>query len=260
MIKDVVIKGLNKGKHIFSEKPPGRNLAELKEMVHAEARNPQMRLMFGFNHRHHDSMVLAKKLVDSGEYGRILWLRGRYGKSVDENFFSNWRSSKKKAGGGILLDQGIHMVDLFLMLCGDFDEVKACVSNLYWNLDIEDNVFAIFKNRKGQVASLQSTMTQWRHLFSLEIFMDRGYITINGLKTSSNTYGDEAMSIAKNRTAPPAAIWTKEEDLVFHIDNSWKKELEIFAHSIRNDKAVPVGNTKDALKVMALIDRIYKER
>jgi predicted dehydrogenase len=90
--------------------------------------------------------------------------------------------------------------------------------------------------------------------------MDRGYITINGLKTSSNTYGDEAMSIAKNRTAPPAAIWTKEEDLVFHIDNSWKKELEIFAHSIRNDKAVPVGNTKDALKVMALIDRIYKER
>jgi 1,5-anhydro-D-fructose reductase (1,5-anhydro-D-mannitol-forming) len=164
------------------------------------------------------------------------------------------------AGGGIFLDQGIHMLDLFLMMCGDFDEVKAHVSNLYWNLDIEDNVFAIFSNKKGQVASLHSTMTQWRHIFSLEIFLERGYITINGLKTSSNTYGDEVMTIVKNRTLPPAAKWSDEEKLNFHIDTSWNRELNIFVDAVRNNKEIPIGNTYDAYKLMKLVDKVYENK
>jgi len=260
MLKNYVIKALDSGKHVFCEKPPGRNLTELNEMIEAKKRNPGVKLMFGFNHRHHESMVYAKELIDSGEYGRILWMRGRYGKSVDENFFSNWRSKKDLAGGGIFLDQGIHMLDLFLMMCGDFEEVKAHISNLYWNLDIEDNVFAIFHNKKGQAASLHSTMTQWRHLFSFEIFLEKGYITINGLKTSSNTYGDEVMSVVKNRTLPPAAMWTKEEDMVFHVDTSWKRELSIFVDAIRNDKPISVGNTHDAYKLMRLVEKMYSQR
>lgn len=260
LLKEYVVKGLDAGKHVFCEKPPGRNIAELNEMVDAEKRNNGLKLMFGFNHRHHESMIHAKKLVNSGEYGKVLWMRGRYGKSVDSNFFSTWRAKKELAGGGIFLDQGIHMLDLFIMMCGDFDKVMADVSNLYWNLDIEDNVFAIFKNKKGQVASLHSTMTQWRHLFSLEIFMEKGYITINGLKTSSNTYGDEVMSIARNRTAPPVAMWTQEEDLIFHVDESWKKELGIFVDAIRRNKEISVGNTKDALKLMKLIEEVYRQK
>src|SRR5690606_1222943 len=110
-----------------------------------------------------------------------------------------WRAKKDLAGGGILLDQGIHMLDLFLYLGGSFDQVHAFVSNLYWKLEgIEDNVFAIMKNsRSGMVASLHSTMTQWRHLFSLEIFLESGYMVLNGLKTSSGTYGEEVLTIAK---------------------------------------------------------------
>lgn len=260
LLKETVIKGLDGGKHVFCEKPPGRNLAELEEMMETESKYPQLKLMFGFNHRHHESMIHAKKLIDSGEYGNILWMRGRYGKSVNEGFFSTWRAKKELVGGGIFLDQGIHMLDLFLMFCDDFEEVQAYVSNLYWKLDIEDNVFAMFRNKKGQVASLHSTMTQWRHLFSLEIFLERGYITINGLKTSSNTYGDEAMSIAKNRTSPPAAMWTEEEDIIFHVDKSWRRELEIFIESIRNNTPVPVGNTKDAFKLMRLVEKVYRWR
>jgi predicted dehydrogenase len=260
VLKDLVIMGLDNKKHVFCEKPPGRNLAELKEMVSAEKRNPGLKLMFGFNHRHHESIIYAKQLVDSGDYGEILWMRGRYGKSVDESFFSNWRSKKEIAGGGIFLDQGIHMLDLFLMMCGDFEEVKSYVSNLYWKLEIEDNIFAIFRNKKGQVAQLHSTMTQWRHLFSFEIFLERGYITINGLKTPSNSYGPEAMSVAQNRTPPPAATWTREDDIIFSVDNSWRRELETFAESIKNNKKVPVGNTEDALKLMRLVDKIYKQK
>lgn len=260
LIKDCVIKSLAHGKHVFSEKPPGRNLAELEEMIEAETKHQPLKLMFGFNHRHHESMIYAKKLIDEGAYGRILWMRGRYGKSVDEKFFSNWRSKKELAGGGIFLDQGIHMLDLFLMFCENFEDVKADVSNLYWHLDIEDNVFALFRNKKGQVASLHSTMTQWRHLFSLEIFLERGYITINGLKTSSNTYGDEEMTIARNRTDPPAAMWTDEENKVFHTDRSWERELRVFVNSIRSDQEIPTGNTKDAFKLMKLVEKVYEQK
>ena len=259
LLKDFVVKGLENGKHVFCEKPPGRNMAELQEMIKAQVKNKHCKLMFGFNHRHHESILHAKKAADSGEYGRILWMRGRYGKSVDKNFFSNWRSKKKLAGGGIFLDQGIHMLDLFLMFCGDFEEVRAFVSNLYWKLDIEDNVFAMFRNKKGQVASLHSTMTQWRHLFSFEIFLDRGYIAINGLKTSSNTYGDEVIAIAKNRTPPPEASWTEEEKLVFHTDQSWEKELGIFVDAIRQNKKIPVGSPQDAVKLMKLVEKIYAQ-
>lgn len=259
-IKNYVIEGLRHGKHVFAEKPPGRNMVELQEMIDEEKQTPDLKLMFGFNHRHHESMLHSKKLIDSGEYGRILWLRGRYGKSVDADFFSSWRSQKDFAGGGIFLDQGIHMLDLFLMFCGDFDEVQAMVSNLYWKLDIEDNVFAIFRNRQGQVASLHSTMTQWRHIFSLEIFLERGYITINGLKTSSNTYGDEAMSIAKNRSRPPASVWTQQEDIVFHTDYSWQKELAVFVESIHTKGPVPTGNSQDALKLMRIVEKVYAQK
>lgn len=261
LLKDTVVQSLGSGKHVFCEKPPGRNLAELQTMVEVERRSSAQKLMFGFNHRHHESVLHAKRLIDSGEYGPILWMRGRYGKSVDENFFSSWRSKKDMAGGGIFLDQGIHMLDLFLMLVGDFDEVKAMVSNLYWKLDIEDNVFAIFRNtRTGQVASLHSTMTQWRHLFSLEIFLERGYITINGLKTSSNTYGDEAMTIAKNRTAPPAASWTCEEELTFHVDSSWKREMDAFFDCIVRNMPVSSGSSADALKLMHLVEEVYAQK
>jgi len=127
-------------------------------------------------------------------------MRGRYGKSVDQSFYDQWRANPEHSGDGILLDQGIHMLDLFLHLHeGAFDQVEAFVSNLYWKMAIEDNVFAILKDSEsGVVASLHSTMTQWRHLFSLEVFLSTGYMVLNGLKTSSGTYGDEVLSIAKN--------------------------------------------------------------
>lgn len=258
-VSDLVVASLSAGKHVFSEKPPGRNLAELQAMIDAEHAHPELKLMFGFNHRHHESMLRAKELIDSGEYGDLLWMRGRYGKSVDEDFFSTWRADKEAAGGGILLDQGIHMLDLFLMMAGDFDQVKAHVSNAYWQLDIEDNVFAIYSNAKGQAASLHSTMTQWRHLFSLEIFLSRGYIAINGLKTSSNSYGDEVMTIAKNRSLPPAAAWSDEEKLVYRVDTSWGREMGIFRECIRGGLPVPVGNSDDAWKVLSLVMATYED-
>ena len=249
---------LKNEKHVFCEKPPSMNSLELKKVVNLDE-NSSMKLMYGFNHRHHDSIKKMHNLIKNEEYGKILWMRGRYGKSVDENFKKNWRSTLNKSGGGILLDQGIHMLDLFLYFAEDFDEVKSYVSNLYWKMDIEDNVFAIYKNNKtGLVASLHSTMTQWRHLFSIEVFLEGGYMVLNGLKTSSGTYGEEKLSIAKNRSVAPAATWKDEEHHIYNINNSWEYEIDQFIDSILNDKKIKVGNSTDAYNLMRLIDMTYE--
>ena len=264
LIKDLVVAALDAGKHVFAEKPPGVSVTEVHEMMAAELRNPGLVLKFGFNHRCHGSIIKAQKFIESGQFGNILWMRGRYGKSVDENFQNNWRSDKKKAGHGILIDQGIHMLDLLMMLSGGFDEVKSYCSNLYWDYDIEDNVFALLKNKStGVVASLHSTMTQWRHLFALEIFLERGYMVINGLLTSSGTYangdGEEVLTISKKRSNPPLAMHPEEERFTFSIDDSWKIEIEDFIKNINNNTPVDSGNTKDALALMTLIEMIYED-
>ena len=155
------------------------------------------------------------------------------------------------------MDQGIHMLDLFLMMAGDFDDVQAFVSTLYWKLDVEDNVFAILRNRAGVVASLHSTMTQWRHLFSLEMFLEHGNIVINGLLTTSGSYGEEAMTVSKNRTAAPAARWSDEEHTVYSLNNSWRYEVEHFLTAIDADTPIQWGTSADALKLMRLVDQIY---
>jgi len=255
--KPLTIQSLKAGKHVFCEKPPAFTAKDIEEIRAVEKESGKV-LMYGFNHRHHASIKYMKKLVDDKEFGKILWMRGRYGKSVDETFYDNWRAKKELAGGGILIDQGIHMLDLFLHLGGDFDNVHASVSNLYWNLNVEDNVFATLENTKtGLAASLHSTMTQWRHLVSLEVFLEKGYLVLNGLKTSSNSYGEEILTIAKNRSTAPVATWKDEKNITYHTDESWESELTEFFSAIKSNREVKLGNSSDALKLMKIIDKIY---
>jgi predicted dehydrogenase len=258
--KKLTIESLKKEKHVFCEKPPGLNAKDIENVIIAENKYKKT-LMYGFNHRHHDSIQKIKQIVDKKEFGRILWMRGRYGKSVETDFYKNWRSKKEYSGGGILIDQGIHMLDIFLYLAGDFDKIQATVSNLYWDLDIEDNVFAVLQNSKNKIAaSLHSTMTQWRNLFSLEVFFEKGYVVLNGLNTSSKSYGEEVLNIAKNRSLAPAAICEEEENIHFKIDNSWEKEIIEFNKSIIKNTKPIIGNSLEALQLMKVIDEIYKFR
>ncbi len=256
--KPLTIAAMEAGKHVFCEKPPALTASDLEDVMEAERRTGA-RLMYGFNHRHHESIRIAKARIDSGEFGDVLWMRGRYGKSVDESFFEGWRADRSKAGGGILLDQGIHMLDLLLYFGSDFDDVQAMVSNLFWNIPgIEDNVFANLRcSRTGVVASLHSTMTQWRHLFSLEIFLSRGHVVLNGLKTSSNSYGDEVLTLEKNRFATGAVAWEEPEAHTFHVDTSWSSEIDHFFDAVQCSTPIREGRSEDAMAVMRLIERIY---
>jgi 1,5-anhydro-D-fructose reductase (1,5-anhydro-D-mannitol-forming) len=252
---------LRAGKHVFCEKPPAFDANELEEVRYVEAQSGK-KLMYGFNHRHHESIKKMKAIVDSREMGRILWMRGRYGKEVDESFFTGWRAKKEFAGGGIMLDQGIHMLDLLLYLGSGFDEVQSMVSNLLWKIDgIEDNVFAQFRsNTTGICASLHSTMTQWRYIFSFEVFLERGALVLNGLKTSSGAYGEEDLAVKYNNIQSGEGRFEKEERFVYHTDTSWAAEIEMFIDAVEKNGVVMVGNSKDALAVMQLIDKIYLDR
>jgi 1,5-anhydro-D-fructose reductase (1,5-anhydro-D-mannitol-forming) len=257
--QEMTIAALQAGKHVFCEKPPAFDAAGVEQIRTVEAQAGKV-LMYGFNHRHHGAALKMKQVVEDGEHGRILWMRGRYGKSVDEGYLDTWRADPALAGGGILLDQGIHMLDLFLHLAGSFDEVQAMVQHLYWDLPgIEDNVFANLRNSEtGCSASLHSTMIQWRHLFALEVFMERGYMVLNGLKTGSGSYGEEELVIARNLDQAPAASWEQEEREVWDIDESWEREARAFGAAVKAGEApAGQGDSQSALDVMRLVDRIY---
>lgn len=173
---EVTIAGLRKGLHVFCEKPPGRDLADIQAVVQTEKECPGLKLMYGFNHRHHESVRDALEIVQSGELGHIINLKGVYGKSKLITFNQpDWRTKRSIAGGGVLLDQGIHLVDLMRLFSGgDFEEVHSFISNSYWNYDIEDNAYALMKTKCGVVGMLHSSATQWRHRFHLDITLERG--------------------------------------------------------------------------------------
>ncbi len=253
---EVTIAGLNKGLHVFCEKPPGMNVEEIQEVIKIETHNRHLKLKYGFNHRYHESVKVALKLIQSGELGEIVNVRGIYGKSSIIPFSGGWRSKRELAGGGILLDQGIHMVDLMRLFCGEFEEVKSFVSNDFWKHDVEDNAFAIMKDRKGRIAMLNSSATQWQHKFNLEISLSQGYIELHGILSGSKSYGEEKIVIG-NRDEDSNNGQMESKTIKFLEDNSWRDEIYEFASAIINDKPIETGTSYDALETMKLVFSIY---
>ncbi|MDQ3029913.1 MAG: Gfo/Idh/MocA family oxidoreductase, partial [Actinomycetota bacterium] len=168
------IAGLERGLHVFCEKPPGRTVEDIEAVRAVEAQHPAQKLKYGFNHRYHDSVRDALRIIRTGELGRVLDLNGVYGKSKMIRFDQDWRTKREIAGGGILLDQGIHMVDMMRLFVGDFVHISSHVSNGFWCHDVEDNAWALMRTSDDVVALLHSSATQWRHRFRLEIALTEG--------------------------------------------------------------------------------------
>jgi predicted dehydrogenase len=256
---EIVTAALRAGKHVFAEKPPGRTLEDVERMIDAETRNPEVRLKFGFNHRYHAGILEAKRIVDSGRLGRILWIRAVYGKSGGPRFEEEWRSSTEMSGGGILLDQGIHMLDLFRFLCGDFSEVKSMVTTAFWDIPMEDNAFALLRDDQGRIAMLHSSSTQWKHRFQLEVYMSGGSLTVNGILSSTRSYGDETITIQRTQSNGTSATGNPpEETLYFDTDPSWELEVDEFVGCVLDGNPVKWGTSKDAYAAMDLVYRVYR--
>ena len=252
---EVTIAGLERSLHVFCEKPPGRDLGDITRVIQCERLHPALKLKYGFNHRYHDSVRDALRIVKTQELGRVIDIRGVYGKSKLISFDSDWRTKRAIAGGGILLDQGIHMVDMMRLFAGDFVEIHSIMSNQFWNHDVEDNAYALMRTADGVVAMLHSSATQWRHRFNLEITLTRGTVILSGLLSGSKSYGAETITVAyagENDGGDP-----REQTTRYIQDNSWRDEILDFTDAILNDKPIVNGSSLEALKTMQLVYRIY---
>jgi len=254
---DVTIAGLQKGLHVFCEKPPGRDVADIERVIQQEQKKHQLKLMYGFNHRYHDSVRDALNIVRSGELGKIINLRGVYGKSQLITFNQPvWRTKRDIAGGGVLLDQGIHMVDLMRLFAGDFEEVHSFVTNSYWGFDVEDNAYALMRTKGGVVGMLNSSATQWRHRFHLDINLEDGSIILGGILSGSKSYGAETLTVVKAEPGKDNGD-PMEQITRYNHDSSWDEEIKVFVDCILNDKEVESGSSDDALQTMKHVYRIY---
>lgn len=254
---EVTIAGLERELHVFCEKPPGRDVEDIVRVIRCEKTHPGLKLMYGFNHRYHESVQEALNLIRSGEFGRIINMRGVYGKSKLITFNQpDWRTKREIAGGGVLLDQGIHMVDLMRLFAGEFTEVHSFISNSQWGYDVEDNAYALMRTADGIVGMLNSSATQWRHRFNLDINLERGSIILGGILSGSKSYGAETLTVVTvdhdNDNGDP-----KEQLTRYNRDPSWDEEINRFAACIVNDQPVESGSSLDSLNTMRLVYKIY---
>jgi len=258
---EYTVKALKKGLHVFCEKPPAHTIVELEEVLKTEEKTKKI-LKYGFNHRLHYSVIEAKKIIDEGSMGKLLWMRGVYGKAGSIDYNDNWRNYRKYSGGGILLDQGIHMLDLMCYFSNStFDVLNAKLSNSFWNIEVEDNAFIMMQNDKNVVATMHSSATQWKHKFLLEMEFDDGYINLDGILSNSRSYAPETLITAKREfeDITYAMGKPKEQTVWFENDDSWKLELDEFVNAILNNQTIQSGNSQDAYRALKLVEDIYNK-
>lgn len=239
-------------KHVLCEKPLGRNAEESKEILNSLSDNRHIVLKTGFNHRFHPALWNAMKLFEKGEIGKCLNIRARYGHGGRPGMEKEWRASKGFCGGGELLDQGVHIIDLVRWFGGEITEVYSRVETKSWDMEVEDNAFAILKTDRDVTASFHVSWTNWRNIFSFEVFGEKGYLSINGL---GGSYGAETLEFGRRKKEggrPDVKLFDYPSE-----DISWEKEWEEFIAAI-SERREPIGSGIDGLKANMVIDAMYE--
>ncbi len=256
---DLCVEALKRCGRVFCEKPPGRHWEDFCRIEQAASSVPSHTLAFGFNHRLHPSVQAAKSLLEGGELGEVLYVKGTYGKSGGSRFRENWRNNKEIAGGGILLDQGIHMLDLFQVFLGRLEVVEAVLVDAFWKCGVEDNAFVLLRSHQGVPAFLHSSSTLWKHTFRLEIGCRDGYLVASGLLSKTGSYGREQLVIGKRQFEDEAlALGNPREEIIhFDRDESWDKEVHEFLAAVQDGRPLTHGTLEDARHVMELVRDAY---
>ncbi|HJT79433.1 MAG TPA: Gfo/Idh/MocA family oxidoreductase, partial [Gemmataceae bacterium] len=186
----VTLAAIRHGKHVLVEKPAARSAAELAPVVEA-ARAGGVVAKVGFNKRFHPAFLKARELFETGELGPLLYVRGRYGHGGRIGYDREWRADPEMAGGGELLDQGVHLIDLARWFAGDYVDVQGHIATYFWDMPVEDNGFLLLKTARGQAAWLHASCTEWKNLFCFEVFCRHGKLQIEGL---GGSYGVERLT------------------------------------------------------------------
>ena len=254
-LAELTIRAIKSGKHVLVEKPGGINSKEILKIQRYSLKYKKF-VKIGFNHRYHPSIVKAEKIYKKRIIGKILYIRGNYGHGGRLGYDKEWRFNKKISGGGELIDQGIHLIDLSSLFIGRFYKIQHNLKNYFWKSKVEDNCFLTLENSKKQVAFLQASCTEWKNKFNFEIYGQYGKIEISGLGRS---YGIEKLILYKMKKKmgiPSMKSW------VFNgkKDISWIKEISDFYNLILNNKFAKVQNLlRQNVENMKILDKIYNK-
>ena len=240
------------GKHVLMEKPGARQPAELADLPALAAENNVV-VRVGFNHRYHRAFRKARELVDSGALGPLIFVRARYGHGGRVGYDREWRADPALSGGGELIDQGVHLIDLARWFLGDFTEIDGYAHTYFWDMPVDDNAFLLLKTADNQVAHLHASCTEWKNIFSFEVYGRTGKLHIEGL---GGSYGVEQLSFYKRlpEMGPPETqIWQYPM-----ADDSWEVEMAAFIEDIAKGRPAEPG-LGDAMAALAVVEAIYRK-
>ena len=240
------------GKHVLIEKPGARRAAELDAVAEAARRTGAL-VRVGFNHRYHRAFRKAREIFESGALGEMMFVRGRYGHGGRPGYDQEWRADPALSGGGELIDQGVHLIDLSRWFLGDFPSVRGRARTYFWDMPVEDNGFLLLETARGQVAFLHASWTEWKNLFSFEISGRVGKLEISGL---GGSYGTERLTwyqMSPEMGPPETLAWEYPM-----ADDSWDAENAAFLEDIRLGRQ-PDPGIADAQAVLRIIEAVYRE-
>jgi predicted dehydrogenase len=246
----LTLAAVERGKHVIVEKPAARRAAELDPVIEA-ARRMGVTVKVGFNHRFHPALRKAHEIWTSGACGPLMFIRARYGHGGRRGMEREWRGNPALSGGGEMLDQGVHLIDLARWFAGDFVHVEGRVERFFWDWDVEDNGFALLRTAAGQIAWLQASCTEWKNTFSFEIYGRDGKLQIDGL---GGSYGVERLTFYRmlpEMGPPETTSWEYPGE-----DCSWQAELADVISSIASGRPV-LGGLEDAHAALTVVEALY---
>ncbi len=250
-LAEITLAAVTAGKHVLVEKPAARRAAELMAIKEiADANKVCVRV--GFNHRYHRAFRQAMALVQAGEIGELMFLRARYGHGGRLGYNKEWRAVPELSGGGELIDQGVHLIDLARWFLGDFSDIQGFAHTYYWDMPVDDNGFLLLKTEKNQTAFLHASCTEWKNTFSFEIYGKLGKLDIQGL---GGSYGVERLAFYKmlpEMGPPETTIWEYPM-----ADDSWQVEWIDFMKDIDAEKQSSPG-IDDAIAALKVVEEVYR--
>ena len=252
VLTEISLAAINAGKHVLVEKPAARFSRELEPLIEAADKTGVV-VRVGFNHRYHQAVSKAYELCQAGELGELMFIRGRYGHGGRIGYDKEWRSNPQLSGGGELLDKGIHLIDLSRWFLGEFSEIDGFAHTYYWDRPVDDNGFILLKTMTKKTAFLHASCTEWKNLFSFEIYGKKAKLEIQGL---GGSYGVERLTYYKllPELGPPETyMWEFPRG-----DDSWQREFSAFAEDIKNTRLANPG-LKDAYVALTIVEKIAKE-
>jgi predicted dehydrogenase len=247
----VALEAIEAGKHVLIEKPAARSVAEIDPLIEAADRKG-VQVRVGFNHRYHPALQKAREIIDSGAAGDLMFVRGRYGHGGRVGYDKEWRANPELSGGGELIDQGVHLIDLSRWFLGDFPTIDGHAATYFWDMPVDDNAFLLLRNADDRAAFLHVSCTEWKNLFSLEIYGRTGKLQIDGL---GGSYGVERLTFHRmlpEMGPPETTAWEYPRG-----DQSWELEFREFLADIAQSRT-PNPGLRDARAALEVVRRIYE--